>query len=175
MGIDNVSKLEANNDGTYTATCKNRCETETVVKKDLELGYVCRNKYLDRDESFLKVKEQISFTAYEDYTRCSKREISIKNRFVLHRVSKYHHTLENLKSKYFYDCILQKSHNFFVFHYFDRSELNHIEFNIRDKGYIQRIKTNNYMCVEGDFADCDMLKLELDKRELIRKSGVTLY
>ena len=72
MGIENLTKLEMNDDGTYTATCNNRCVTEVVSGKEIILGRVCEKLYPDNEGSFLGINEEFEFTCYAEKSKTNE-------------------------------------------------------------------------------------------------------
>lgn len=170
MGIKNVKKVEKLADGNFQVTCDNSCQVETVSKSDLELGRVCIKKYPNRDEGFLRVLDEIKFTTYKDKTAEGKKEISINARYILRRVNKYHHTIENIVKNSISDCLVHRSGNAYKFYWVGGSNMPFVQFEFDENDCISAIFTTACKGIDGHYDNAAHLELELEKRELRKKS-----
>lgn len=179
MGIENLTKLEANEDGTYTATCNNKCETEIVSKKDVAIGAVCEKKYSDLDGSIIPVGHSLEFTAFgyghdswtTDLDECLD-ETAIREKYAIERLNKFHHVLKRQRGE-IKDCLKNYKPNA-MYEYVSFSYEMILRITIQD-GRIIRMKMHDgedwYHCIDGHYDDPNILKLELRKRWLKKQQA----
>ncbi|MFK7822797.1 MAG: hypothetical protein AB8G05_01470 [Oligoflexales bacterium] len=179
MSIENMTKLEVNEDGTYTVSCNNKCQTEVVTKNDVVLGDICQPEYHDEGGSFIPVGGEFKFTSYQDTEennygeriQCEIGRMRIDRLYTLNRRSNHHLLLVN---GWQYQCLSNYKDRSYVFITQYPRTIVSIDIDDNNKLKLIQIQEENKHWqngIEGHYKDNDILRLELERRELRKKSG----